>query len=314
MRSERHETKKGKNKGKKWKTFLLLLLLIFGTTLAYSYYQYKQGVSQSMKKIEKKDTQEYKFEGQKDQYGDTNILLLGSDTKGKGNSRADTIMIAHYNEGKGTFKLTSIMRDSYVDIPGHGKHKINSAFARGGPELMRQTIKENFDIDLQYYAIVDFQGFVQLIDEAFPDGVEINVEKKMSEYIAYTLQPGVQKLDGKHLLAYVRFRHDRIGDFGRVKRQQQVVQALREQLSSIKTIPKLPKLIGVVAPYVNTNMDTTDILFMAKDFLTKDEGSLKTLRIPVDNSFTEPRIYGEGSVLKIDVEKNREALHQFISQ
>ncbi|WML49629.1 LCP family protein [Neobacillus sp. PS3-34] len=179
---------------------------------------------------------------------------------------------------------------------------------------MRQTIKENFDIDLQYYVIVDFQGFVQLIDEAFPDGVEINVEKKMSEYIAYTLQPGVQKLDGKHLLAYVRFRHDRIGDFGRVKRQQQVVQALREQLSSIKTIPKLPKLIGVVAPYVNTNMDTTDILFMAKDFLTKDEGSLKTLRIPVDNSFTEPRIYGEGSVLKIDVEKNREALHQFISQ
>ncbi|WML49630.1 LCP family protein [Neobacillus sp. PS3-34] len=133
MRSERHETKKGKNKGKKWKTFLLLLLLIFGTTLAYSYYQYKQGVSQSMKKIEKKDTQEYKFEGQKDQYGDTNILLLGSDTKGKGNSRADTIMIAHYNEGKGTFKLTSIMRDSYVDIPGHGKHKINSAFARGTP-------------------------------------------------------------------------------------------------------------------------------------------------------------------------------------
>lgn len=60
------------------------------------------------------------------------------------------------------------MRDCYVDIPGHGKNKINSAFAFGGPELLRQTIKENFDLDLQYYSIVDFQGFVQLVDEAFP--------------------------------------------------------------------------------------------------------------------------------------------------
>lgn len=87
-------------------------------------------------------------------------------------------MIAHYNEDKGTYKLTSIMRDSYVDIPGHGSHKINQAFRLGGPELMRKTIKENFDIDLQYFTIVDFEGFVQLIDEAFPNGVEINVEKK----------------------------------------------------------------------------------------------------------------------------------------
>ncbi|MDV2887733.1 LCP family protein, partial [Alkalihalophilus pseudofirmus] len=97
-----------------------------------------------------------------------------SDAWGKEKSRSDTIMIAHFNEDKGTLKLTSIMRDCYVEIPGYGKHKINSAFARGGPELVSQTIKQNFDIDLQYYAIVDFQGFEQLVDEAFPDGVKIN--------------------------------------------------------------------------------------------------------------------------------------------
>jgi LCP family protein required for cell wall assembly len=310
MRSEKHQ----KRKKRKWTTVLLVFLILIGASIGYAYFQYKQGVSQSLKKVNKENNQEvYTFEGKKDQYGETNILLLGSDARGKEKSRADTIMIVHYNEDKGTFKLTSIMRDSFVLIPGYGKHKINSAFARGGPELMRQTIKENFDIDLQYYAIVDFQGFVQLIDEAFPNGVEINVEKKMSEYIDVTLEPGLQRLDGTHLLAYVRFRHDAIGDFGRVKRQQQVVKAVGEQLTSLQTIPKLPKLIGVMTPFVNTNMNTSTILFMAKEYLTKKE-SVETLRIPIDNSFTEPRIKGEGEVLDLDLEKNREALHQFITK
>ncbi|WHY78926.1 LCP family protein [Neobacillus sp. WH10] len=312
MRADKHQNKKKK----RWTSILLVFLLLIGAVTGYVYFQFKQGVNQSLKKLNKDNKEEnvvYTFEGQKDQYGNTNILLLGSDARGKEKSRADTIMIAHYNEDKGTFKLTSIMRDSYVEIPGHGKHKINSAFARGGPELMRQTIKKNFDIDLQYYAIVDFQGFVQLIDEAFPKGVEIDVEKKMSEYIDVTIEPGLQRLDGEHLLGYVRFRHDAIGDFGRVERQQQVIKAIKEQLSGFQTITKLPKLIGVVTPYVNTNIDTSDALFMAKDFLS-DKGSIETFRIPVENSFTEPKIKGEGDVLDLDVQKNKEALHQFIIQ
>jgi LCP family protein required for cell wall assembly len=313
MRSEKHHIKKKR----RWVSVLLVFLVLIGGTAGYAYYQYKQGIAQSLKKVNKTNKENkvnYTFEGKKDQYGDTNILLLGSDARGNEKSRADTIMIAHYNETRGTYKLTSIMRDSYVNIPGHGKHKINSAFAYGGPELLRQTIKENFDIDLQYYVIADFQGFVQLIDEAFPNGVEINVEKKMSEYIGVTLEPGLQRLDGEHLLGYVRFRHDAIGDFGRVKRQQEALKAVGNQLKSFETIPKLPKLIGVITPFINTNMDTTDMLFMAKDFFSKNKGHVETLRIPIDNSFTEPRIKGEGAVLEINLEKNKEALHQFISK
>ncbi|MFZ7945275.1 MULTISPECIES: LCP family protein [Bacillaceae] len=313
MRADRHQTKKKR----RWPSILLAFLLLIGAIAGYAYFQFKQGVNQSLKKINNDSKDEnvvYTFEGQKDQYGDTNVLLLGSDARGKEKSRSDTIMIVHYNEDKGTFKITSIMRDSYVTIPGHGKHKINSAFALGGPELMRQTIKQNFDLDLQYFAIADFQGFVQLIDEAFPKGVEIDVEKKMSENIDVTLEPGLQRLDGAHLLGYVRFRHDAIGDFGRVERQQKAVKAIKDQLGGFQTIAKLPKLIGVVSPYVNTNMDASDTLFMAKDFLSDNRGTIETLRIPIENSFTEPRIKGEGSVLDIDVEKNKEALHQFITQ
>lgn len=295
---------------------LTLVLLVFAGAV-YSYFQFKQGVSQSLKKInktEQKSQEVYSFEGQKDQYGDTNILLLGSDTRGEKKARSDTIMIASYNENRGTFKLTSIMRDTYISIPGYGKHKINAAFFEGGPELVRKTVKQNFGIDLQYYALVDFQGFVQLIDEAFPHGVEVNVEKKMSEYIDITLQPGLQRLNGKQLLGYVRFRHDKVGDFGRVERQQKVMKLLGEQLIGLETVPKLPKLLGVVAPYINTNMKTTDMLFMVKDFLGKNKGNVPTLRIPVDNSFTESRIKGEGAVLAIDLEKNKQAFNQFISE
>ncbi|PLS03080.1 transcriptional regulator [Neobacillus cucumis] len=312
MRADRHQ----KKKKKRWPSILFVFLLLIAAVSGYAYYQYKQGVNQSLKKMnqDKKTAKVvYDFAGQKDQYGDTNVLLLGSDARGNEKSRSDTIMILHYNEDKGTFKLTSIMRDSYVAIPGHTKHKINSAFARGGPELMRQTIKHNFDIDLQYYAIVDFQGFVQLIDELFPNGVEMNVEKKMSTNIYPPLQPGLQRLNGAQMLSYVRFRHDAIGDFGRVERQQKAIKAIKDQLSGLKTIAKLPKLIGVVTPYINTNMATTDGVSMAKDFLSGDQ-NIETLRIPVDNSFTEERISGEGAVLDIDVEKNKEALHQFITK
>lgn len=302
-----------KKRRKKWKIILFTWFLLVFALAGYSYYQYKQGVLQSLKKADKQSQISYKFEGKKDQYGNTNILILGSDARGNENSRSDTIMIASYNEKKGTFKLASIMRDCYVDIPGYGKHKINAAFAFGGPELMRQTIKQNFDVDLQYYVIADFQGFVQLIDEAFPNGVQINVEKEMFTNIGVKLEPGLQRLDGKHLLGYVRFRHDAIGDFGRVKRQQKVIKILGQQLTSIETIPKLPKLVGVITPYVNTNMNTPDILFMGKDYLTKNKEKVSTLRIPIDNSFTEPMISGEGDVLDIDLEKNKQALHQFIS-
>lgn len=318
MRYERKQKKK-----RKWKVILLALVVFVFTMFGYAFLQYNQGKSQSLKKIVEKKPQAqvqaqvpvvYSFKGKKDLYGDTNILLLGSDTRGKKGSRSDTIMIASYNENKGTFKLTSVMRDSYVSIPGDEKHKINAAFAYGGPELLRQTIKQNFGIDLQYYAIIDFEGFVQVINEAFPKGVKVNVEKKMSTNIGVTLKPGLQRLNGGQLLGYVRFRHDAIGDFGRVERQQKVMQLLGKQLMGFETLPKLPKLIGIITPYINTNMNTADILFMTKDFLTKSKENVPTLRIPVNHSFTGARIKGEGDVLAIDLKKNKQALNQFLSE
>jgi polyisoprenyl-teichoic acid--peptidoglycan teichoic acid transferase len=312
MRYERTQRKK-KKKRIRWSGVFLLLFLLIGALAVYSYFQYRAGVNDSAKDI-KQNKQVYEFHGKRDKNGATNILMLGSDARGKEKSRADTIMIASYNPDTGSYKLTSIMRDTYVTIPGYGDNKINSAFALGGPELLRQTIKENFDVDLQYYAIVDFEGFVRLVDEAFPEGVEVNVEKRMSENIGVTLEPGLQRLDGKHLLGYVRFRQDAVGDFGRVERQQSVIKEVGKEFASIQTLPKLPKLVGVVMPFVNTNMDTGDILFMGKGFLSKDNRKIDTLRVPVEGSYENERVEGAGAVLAIDLEENRRALAEFLAK
>jgi polyisoprenyl-teichoic acid--peptidoglycan teichoic acid transferase len=314
MRSNRHQ-KKIKKKLSLKKIFFVCLLLL-GAIIAFIYFQYKQGISQSLDK-DAPEQIEFEFDGAKDQFGGTNVLVLGSDArKNETTSRADTIMIAHYHEDTGKFKVTSIMRDTYVDIPGYGYNKINSAFALGGPDLLRQTIKKNFEIDLQYYAIVDFQGFVRVIDEAFPKGVKVDVEKKMTEadHIGVSIDPGEQYLDGEHLLGYVRFRNDAVGDFGRVERQQKIVKEVADQLTSIQKIHKLPKLAGVVKPYINTNIKTSNLLVMGKDFISGDRSEVKTFRIPAQGTYEDRRIEGKGLVLWIDEDANKKAFHEFIQQ
>ncbi|MFS0634604.1 LCP family protein [Mesobacillus foraminis] len=312
MRQDRHEKRKKRRKVR-WSAVFFILLLLIGGVGIYSYLQFNEGLADSQKQTGEVQ-EEYTFNGSKDENGSINILLLGSDSREGETSRADTIMIASYNPDRGTYKLASIMRDTYIGIPGHGSNKINTAFALGGPELLRQTIKENFDVDLEHYAIVDFQGFVQLIDTAFPNGVEVDVEKRMSANIDVTIEPGLQRLDGEHLLGYVRFRHDAVGDFGRVERQQKVIKEVGSQLASIQTVPKLPKLIGVVAPYINTNMGAGDMVYIGRGFISRESRNIDSLRIPVDQSYENQRISGAGAVLAIDLEKNKQALKDFLAQ
>ena len=316
MRYEKQrQDKKAKKKRKKRRlrklvlTLFIIILALFG----YSYFQYKQGLSKSSDQANV-NQELFEFNGDQDQYGGTNILLIGSDSRGEKDARSDTIMVAQYHPDKHTYKLISIMRDTYVDIPGHGKNRINAAFAFGGPELLRQTIKENFDVDTKYYAIIDFEGFKHLIDEAFPKGVEIDVEKAMSAYIDVPLEPGLQRLNGEELLSYVRFRHDAMGDFDRVKRQQKAMKEVAGQFASLQTISKLPKLVGTMQPFVNTNMNTSDIIYIGKDYITKNNRNIDTFRIPVEGKFKPQRISGIGEVLRVDIDGNTEAVGEFLAK
>ncbi|WP_423798493.1 LCP family protein [Neobacillus sp. SAB-20_R2A] len=299
----------------KWtRVILLIFLLMIGSVAAYATYQYKQGVSLAAGGKFKDDTKRAKaFQGENVKFGRINVLLLGSDSRGEEHARTDSIMIAHYDQDTHQSKLISIMRDTYVNIPGHGKQKINAAYAYGGPELLRQTIKENFDIDLNYYAIVDFEGFSKIADIIAPDGIEVDVPSKMSYGIGTTIEPGQQTLHGDKLLGYVRFRHDKLSDFGRVQRQQEVIGKLKDQAMSVGSILKLPKMLGVINPYVDTNLDTPTLLSLGKDLLTNQSNDIKTMRIPVDGSYTNEQFKNVGAVLSINLEQNKSALNEFLS-
>jgi len=307
-RSERRN-----NKRKGLRNFLIVTTLILIAGIVYGVAQYYSGLSLGKEGMVKEDDASFgEFEGADPQFGEINVLLLGSDSRGDEDARADTLMIAHYNQATHQMKLVSIMRDTYVDIPGHGYHKMNAAFSIGGPELVRQTIKENFDIDIHSYAIVDFTGFSKIVDVVAPNGIEVDIPYAMSHGIGMTLQPGNQSLNGEQLLGYVRFRHDKHNDYGRVERQQEALSKLKDEAVSVHSLLNLPKLLGVVEPYVNTNVDNRTILTIGKGLLLGKTDKIETLRIPVEHSFEEKRV-AAGAVLSIDFEVNKQALQQFLS-
>jgi LCP family protein required for cell wall assembly len=166
----------------------------------------------------------------------TNILLLGSDSRvsagnpedwARGAQRTDAIMIAHIPADRSGAQIVSIPRDSWVDIPGFPKSKINAAYSYGGPALMVQTVEQLTKVRIDHVVVVDFTGFQSITDAL--GGVTINVAKatkdERSEFVA-----GPQRMDGKTALNYVRQRHNLPGgDFDRVKRHQNWVRAVARE-------------------------------------------------------------------------------------
>lgn len=277
--------------------------------IGYFFYQYQAGVSMA----ESVEHQEYEFNGEKSLDDKVNVLLLGVDAQpNEGKSRTDSIMVAQYDPKEGSAKIISIMRDIYTEIPGYKNYKINTAFYLGGPELLRETLKNDFDLDIEYYALIDFTGFEKMVDALAPEGIEIDVEKKMSANIGVSLEPGLQRLNGKELLGYARFRKDAEADFGRVRRQQQVINALKDELLSANGVVKLPKLIGTAQPYIQTNLQTADLLTIMTSVAMHLPEKIETLTVPVQNSYTDVRYEGVGLALDIDFEKNKEAIQSFL--
>jgi len=300
-----------RKKGIRWKRVFGFAILIFALAVFYSVYQYNKGLKQpTQTKGNNKIESSFKdFEGPEPQYGEINIMLLGSDSRGEEHARTDTLMIVHYNQNTHKMKIASIMRDIYVNIPEIGYQKMNAAFAYGGPELVRKTLKENFGIDINYYAIADFEGFSKIVDIVAPKGIEVDIPYEMSYGIGMTLHPGKQVLHGDQLLGYVRFRHDRLSDFGRVERQQEAIEKLKEQAVSMHSVVNLPKILGTVTPYIQTNLDTPTILSITKGLNKSDD--LDRIRIPVQNSYENDTV-NVGAVLKIDMDENARVLNEFL--
>ena len=296
------------------KVFKRLILIILGILLVFECYlifSFLQGY-ESTKNAQSKQTIPFNGEEAPDQ-NDLNILIIGTDSRGEDRGRSDSLMVAHYDQKRKQPKLISIMRDSYVDIPGYGKDKINAAYSYGGIELVRKTLKENFDLPIEYYVTINFDHFKEAIDNLFPKGVTLDAEKDL-ELDQVFIKAGKQKMDGNTLLQYSRFREDEEGDFGRIRRQQQVLSAISQQVTNVTSLSKLPKTTGKLLGYVDTNLSESTILSVGKDFALGDTKKIETLAVPIDKTWEFNNDTPSGSVLELDTEANAKAIQTFLTE
>lgn len=296
------------------KVFKRVILIVLGLLLVFECYlifSFLQGY-ESTKNAQSKQTIPFNGEEAPDQ-NDLNILIIGTDSRGEDRGRSDSLMVAHYDQKKKQPKLISIMRDSYVDIPGHGKDKINAAYSYGGIELVRKTLKENFDLPIEYYVTINFDHFKEAIDSLFPKGVTIDAEKDLDLDQVF-IKAGKQKMDGNTLLQYSRFREDEEGDFGRIRRQQQVLSAISQQVTNVTSLGKLPKTTGKLLGYVDTNLSESTILSVGKDFALGDTKKIETLAVPIDKTWEFNNNTPSGSVLELDTEANAKAIQTFLTE
>ncbi len=242
-------------------------------------------------------------------YNRINILIVGCDEI-ENHGRADTIVFLSISPKNKDTLILSIPRDTRVEIPGRGMDKINHAYAFGGEKLISKTVSSFLDVPLHFYAVVDFKGFVSLIDGL--GGIEIDIEKEMHYVdkaggVNINLYPGKQILNGEKALEYIRFRHDRLGDLGRIKRQQKLAMALINKMMKFDSITKIPQLLEGIKGYIETNIKVQDVIAMANLFKGVNQEKYK-----LETVHGNP-VYIEGvSYLKPDVEEVQQRVKSLI--
>ncbi len=197
------------------------------------------------------------------------FVLMGVDAKDDETAygqRTDTIMICKYFNNTKKLAIMSIPRDTLINIPGHGREKINHAHAYGGPELTLKTINEGFDLDIEYYVRVDYDVVKDVVDAV--NGVEVDVPVDMKYEDPYSDPPlkinikkGVQVLDGKKSLEFLRFRSGYVEqDLGRIKAQQAFIKSLLEKAKNPIYLLKAPFILKSTSENISTNISVTKIL------------------------------------------------------
>ncbi len=242
--------------------------------------------------------------------GITNILLIGADTyKNSGYGRSDCVMIATLDTYDNTVKLTSILRDCYVAIPGYKWNKINAAYAFGGPDLLMSTVTENLGIPLDKYVYVNFGEFEDIID--ILGGVDISLtQKETSHVFGTTKEEGDYHLNGKEALNYVRIRKID-SDFYRTSRQRTVMTKIFETYKS-KNTAELISMVAKVLPTIHTNLTKIQILELMKTALDVSNIKIEEFTVPAENTWSFQRTSSGASIISVDFNKNSELLKEFI--
>ncbi len=252
----------------------LLLLAILAGAFSYWWFGGKLGASRSNIK-RTQETEHYIIPPNK-----LNILIMGVDDRPKEDDpgRSDTLMVMTLDTESREASIISVPRDTRVRIKGLGWDKVNHAFLTGGVALTRQTTENFLGIPMDYYAKINLESFGRIVDAI--GGVTIDVEKRMQyedswDHYVIDLKPGVQRLDGRTALQYVRYR-DEEGDIGRVARQQKFIRAVLAEVSTPAIILKAPSLIREVFASLDTDIPVALMLGIARKLKDGLSGGFKT--------------------------------------
>ena len=291
----------------------LAVVLIVGACISFVAAGYLH-TKMNYENAESVEKEPFKEEGVK------NILLIGSDSRTEGkNGRSDAMILVSISSRTGSIHLTSLLRDIYVEIPGHDGNRLNAAYAYGGPELLMETLEENFEIEVNRYMVVNFQAFANLVDAV--GGVTLELSNEEVQYVnGYLVEynqlqgraegtdyldsglSGAIHLNGPQALAYCRNRS--IGsDFARTERQRKVISAAMKN-APIALVTNGSELVNGLLSNITTNLTSKELsgLFMqAPLMLTYD---MVSGSIPLAGTYSNANIRGM-AVLEIDFEANK---------
>lgn len=292
---------------KMWKKVLIVLTVILFIIVAGGFGAYKY--INRIKTVQLKGTNEElgissETEEKSKKENITNILLLGIDNQ---ENASDAMMVFSLDKDTNTAKLTSIMRDLSVDLgPNAEKHKINYAYNVGGVEESVKVVNREFDLDINKYVKVSFDGLVDVID--YIGGININITESERKIIGAP-KSGNVTLNGKQALAYSRIRKID-NDYQRTSRQRKVLMAIFNKAKSI-SVSSYPKALADLSSNVETNLSTFELLDLAKAVMSLSSDDLEGFRIPIDGTSHDSMDKGI-YYLEWDRAANKKAIHDFI--
>lgn len=250
----------------------------------------------------------------------TNILLIGTDSRGEDRGRSDSMILLSINSRTRKINMVSLMRDTYVDVPGYGGCKLNAAYAYGGPELLMDTIEENFYIDIDDYISVSFMSFAGIVDSVGGITIDINEDEADAINVLLDSKEGISmfgepkdsdyldgagkyELNGKQALCYSRLRKVGNADFERTERQRKVLTQIFKNISPTTVF----SMLGEAFPDVSTNMSKWNMYMLSLRLPFVIGYDIEQLRIPAEDTFWSSDINGE-NVLEIDKDANLEII------
>lgn len=251
-----------------------------------------------------------------------NILIIGTDSRGQERGRADTIIVLSFSQHNKSVTMTSLLRDSYVSIPGRGTDKLNAAYAYGGAALLMDTVVNNFGIPIDEYFCVNFKAFVHIADAL--GGLKLTVSDREAEAINVILESevngimgdeptadflpsgGTFVLNGKQALAYSRIRYVGNADYERTERQRTVLDQILNKIKHPNPTA-IPRILYNAMPELSTNISGVNMYLLSLEMPVKlITYDMQRLRLPADGTFSDQTAPDGQMVLAVDFDKNHQ--------